>query len=265
MILSIAGPAMAESGRPWTMATVPAPGVARAIGSYANGCIQGAMALPFDGPGWRVLRPQRNRNWGHPLLIATIRALAGRVEAATGKTLLVADITQPRGGPSSGHASHQIGLDADIRFQLVGNGPLDPAFRREGTMLSMLADGAKELDRSRWQADQLKMLRIAAELPEMDRIFVNPVIKREACRLAGRDRAWLNKVIPWYGHDDHMHIRVRCPDDSPQCRHQAAIPAGDGCGAALAWWFTSEPFQRHIARPHKPPVPPAACGLVWRR
>jgi penicillin-insensitive murein endopeptidase len=90
------------------------------------------------------------------------------------------------------------------------------------------------------------------------------VIKREACRVAGRDRAWLNKVIPWYGHDDHMHVRIRCPDDSPQCRHQAPIPPGDGCGAALAWWFTREPYHRHWT-PRKPPAPPAACGLVWRR
>lgn len=259
-------PAWAETGKPWTAATLPAPGAARVIGSYANGCIQGAVALPLDGPGWRVLRPQRNRNWGHPLLISALRSLAARIKAATGKAMLVADLTQPRGGPSTGHASHQSGLDADIRFELVPDQPLDPGFRREGRMLSMLADGAKALDRSLWRDEQMVMLRIAAALPEVDRIFVHPLIKQEACRVAGDTRAWLAKLVPWYGHDDHMHIRMRCPDDSPHCHHQAPLPAGDGCGAALAWWFTSEPFRRHTAvRPAKRPDPPAACGIVWRR
>src|SRR5688572_4721704 len=93
-----------------SVAATPANGAPRAIGSYANGCIQGATALGLEGPGWRVIRPHRNRYWGHPELIATVREIARRVRAATGKVILVADIAQPRGGPASGHASHQIGL-----------------------------------------------------------------------------------------------------------------------------------------------------------
>jgi penicillin-insensitive murein endopeptidase len=63
-----------------------------------------------------------------------------------------------------------------------------------------------------------------------------------------------------------MHIRMKCPADSPDCRPQAPLPADDGCGAALAWWFTSEPFRRHTSRgPAKRPDPPAACLALWRR
>jgi penicillin-insensitive murein endopeptidase len=258
-------PALAQHGNGWTIAATPAAGAARVIGYYANGCIRGAAALPLDGPGWRVLRPQRNRNWGHPDLIAALRELGRRVRAATGKAMLVADIAQPRGGPATGHASHQVGLDADVRFQLLPDRPLDPALRAEGTELTMVADG-KEIDRNRWNGDQLALLRIAAELPGVDRIFVNPVIKREACRAANGDRRWLAKIVPWYGHDGHMHIRMKCPADSPDCRPQAPLPADDGCGAALAWWFTSEPFRRHTSRgPAKRPDPPAACLALWRR
>lgn len=258
-------PAFAQHGNGWTIASIPAAGAARVIGYYANGCIQGAVALPLDGPGWRVLRPQRNRNWGHPNLIAALRELGRRVRAATGQAMLVADIAQPRGGAATGHASHQVGLDADVRFQLVPDRPLDPALRAEGTELTMVAEG-KEIDRARWNGDQLAMLRIAAELPGVDRIFVNPVIKREACRAADGDRRWLSKIVPWYGHDGHMHIRMKCPADSPDCRPQAPLSADDGCGAALAWWFTSEPFRQHASRgPAKRPDPPAACLVLWRR
>ena len=256
--------AHSETRNGWSVAATPASGAARSIGFYANGCIRGAVALALEGPGWRVLRPQRNRFWGHPDMVATLRELARRVRAATGKAMLVADIAQPRGGPASGHASHQIGLDADVRFQLVPDRALDPALRESGAELSMLAEGAKDLDRSRWTADQIALLHTAAELASVDRIFVNPVIKREICRTATGDRRWLAKLIPWYGHDDHMHVRVRCPADSPDCRRQDPLSADDGCGAALAWWFTSEPFRRHITAPAKPPVPPSACRALWQ-
>jgi penicillin-insensitive murein endopeptidase len=262
---ALTAPAQGETRRALSGAATPASGAARSIGFYANGCIRGAVPLALEGPGWRVLRPQRNRYWGHPDLIATLRDLARRVRAATGKAMLVADIAQPRGGPASGHASHQIGLDADVRFQLVPDRPLDPALREEGTELSMLAEGAEELDRSRWNGDQAALLRIAAELASVDRIFINPVIKREICQAAKGDRRWLAKLVPWYGHDGHMHVRVKCPADSPDCRRQEPLSADDGCGTALAWWFTSEPFRRHIAAPAKPPAPPAACLALWQR
>jgi penicillin-insensitive murein endopeptidase len=262
-----AAPAAAESGNGWTIAATPVIGAARAIGTYANGCIQGAVSLALDGAGWRVLRPHRNRYWGHPDLVATVKEIARRVRAATRKAILVADLGQPRGGPATGHASHQMGLDADIRFQLVPDAPLSPALRDEGTELSMLADGAKELDPARWSREQFAMLRIAAELPQVDRIFVNPVIKRAACAAAGADRRWLAKLVPWYGHDGHMHVRVRCPAGSPNCRPQPPIDASDdGCGAALARWFTTEPFRRHTAvKPPRKPDPPAACRALWSR
>jgi len=245
-----------------SVAATPAAGSPRAIGSYANGCIQGATALALEGPGWRVIRPHRNRYWGHPALIATVREIARRVRAATGKVILVADIAQPRGGPASGHASHQIGLDADIRLQLVPDAALDPALRDEGAELTMLAEGAQAMHPGRWSADQAAILRLAAEIPAVDRIFVNPVIKRELCRSAAGDRRWLTKIVPWYGHDGHMHVRIKCPAGSPECRPQDPLPADDGCGAALAWWFTTEPFQRRTTRPGKPPEPPARCQIV---
>jgi penicillin-insensitive murein endopeptidase len=44
----------------------PAPLAARAIGSYARGCLAGGVSLPINGPDWQVMRLSRNRNWGHP-------------------------------------------------------------------------------------------------------------------------------------------------------------------------------------------------------
>ena len=88
----------------------------RAIGFYAKGCMAGGTALPINGPAWQVMRLSRNRNWGQPELVALVERLATEAKEQDGwNGLLVGDLSQPRGGPMpSGHASHQVGLDADI-------------------------------------------------------------------------------------------------------------------------------------------------------
>src|SRR5271170_3316540 len=86
----------------------------RSIGFYSHGCLAGAKALPVDGETWSVVRLSRNRFWGHPAMIAFLERFS-RKAASEGvwPGILVGDISQPRGGPMlTGHASHQVGLDA---------------------------------------------------------------------------------------------------------------------------------------------------------
>ena len=89
---------------------------ARSIGFYTKGCLAGGVALPINGKTWQVMRLSRNRNWGHPELVAFLERLRRKgAEVSDWHGLLVGDMSQPRGGPMlTGHASHQVGLDADI-------------------------------------------------------------------------------------------------------------------------------------------------------
>lgn len=249
----------------WADPLAPSPGKPESIGSYTRGCLAGGAALAADGRGHSVLRRGRNRFYGHPSLIEFVSGL-GRAAASAGLgRVLVGDLSQPRGGPMAyGHASHQIGLDADIRFALHASNPPSPAFREDGHEVSMLTPDRKAIDRRRWTERQVRLLRQAARDPRVERIFVHPLIKRELCRtLDGRDRDWLGTIRPWYGHHAHFHVRLRCPPDSPNCRPQAPVAAGNGCGAPLQWWFSD------AARPsgrRAPPDPyadlPAACARV---
>jgi penicillin-insensitive murein DD-endopeptidase len=119
--------------RVFGLETTPAPGRAQAIGAYERGCLDGAVELPADGPNWQVMRPSRDRAWGHPVLIAFIERLSAKLAAAAGwPGFLIGDIAQPRGGPMlTGHGSHQIGLDADIWLTPMPNRRLTPAERDE--------------------------------------------------------------------------------------------------------------------------------------
>ncbi|HBR38127.1 MAG TPA: penicillin-insensitive murein endopeptidase, partial [Sulfitobacter pontiacus] len=87
-----------------------------AYGSYSKGCVAGAQQLAETGPTWQAMRLSRNRNWGHPEMIDYIKTLSAKAAQQPGwEGLYVGDISQPRGGPMlTGHASHQMGLDADF-------------------------------------------------------------------------------------------------------------------------------------------------------
>jgi penicillin-insensitive murein DD-endopeptidase len=234
----------------------PAPGPPEAIGAYERGCLEGAVELPADGPNWQVMRPSRNRAWGHPFLIALLELMAQKLLAEAGwPGLLVGDIAQPRGGPMlTGHGSHQIGLDADIWFTPMPNRRLTPAERDEISATNVVAADGNEVDEATWTPQHRRLLEAVAREPAVERIFVNPAIKRALCREAGPDRAWLAKIRPWWGHNYHFHMRVFCPNGQPECRPQAVPPPGDGCSKELDWWFTPE--ARH------PPPGPARPLLI---
>jgi len=243
----------------------PVAGSPEAIGAYERGCLEGAVALPADGPNWQVMRPSRNRAWGHPALIALLERVAQQLPAAAGwPGLLVGDIAQPRGGPMlTGHGSHQIGLDADIWLTPMPNRRLSTAERDQMSATDLVAADGNEVDEA-WTLQHRLLLEVFAREPTVARIFVNPAIKQELCHEAGADRAWLTKIRPWWGHNEHFHIRLSCPTGQSECRSQAPPPAGDGCGKELSWWFTPE--ARHPPRGAAKPLLvadlPRACARL---
>jgi penicillin-insensitive murein DD-endopeptidase len=256
---TLATPASAADS-PWGAVRVPSAGRMQAIGGPANGCIAGAAALPADGPGFSVIRVSRNRFYGHRDTIAFIERLGRAGQAAGLAPFYVGDMAQPRGGPMvSGHGSHMNGMDVDIWFNLDAKKPLPPAAREEVDLPSMVLPDKSGIDPTRFGARQVTLLRLAAGDSRVDRIFVNPAIKQALCQLP--DRAWLHKIRPWYGHDEHFHVRLTCPADSPECAGQAPVPPGDGCDASLDWWLRPRPPAPAVPTPPKPPRPklPAAC------
>jgi penicillin-insensitive murein endopeptidase len=245
--------------------TLPSDTAPGSFGSYAKGCLSGAVALPADGPTWQAMRLSRNRRWGNPHMIAFLERFSrDAAEIGWGSGILLGDISQPRGGPMpSGHASHQIGLDADIWFQPKPARPLTVAEREQRPFVSML-DKTKFLtvNPERWTQTHARLVMRAASEPEVDRVFVNPAIKKKLCDTWTGDRTAMGKIRPIYGHDEHFHIRIKCPADSPGCKPQAAVTPGDGCDKSLAWWFTKEPWAKPKPDPDAKPVKPRFVMLA---
>ncbi|GMG83860.1 penicillin-insensitive murein endopeptidase [Paralimibaculum aggregatum] len=242
----------------------PSGDVPTPLGSYARGCIAGAMQLAETAPGWQAMRLSRNRNWGHPAAIAYIERLSEHVRRIGWPRLYVGDISQPRGGPMlTGHRSHQIGLDIDIWFRRPSTEPLSRQ-NRERISSTLLVDRKAMTTNGNWTDEHLRILRAAASDRVVARIFVHAAIKRRLCSDATGDRAWLRRIRPWYGHDSHFHVRLACPADAAGCTDQAPPPAGEGCGAELDWWFSDEALNPK-PKPGKKRGPltladlPAAC------
>jgi penicillin-insensitive murein DD-endopeptidase len=219
---------------------LPSLGRAMAIGYYPSGCLQGGVELPTTGPTWQVMRLSRNRNWGHPDLVKFLERFAPLAAEATGrKGILIGDMAQPRGGPLPfGHKSHQTGLDVDIWFMPMPDRVFSKEERENIIASNLIAEDGKHVDDKIWSSADVAFIRTAAEQPEVERVLVNAAIKKELCRVEGEnDKSWMSKVRPWYGHADHMHVRLKCPADSPDCRAQPPVPGGDGCDKSLDHWF----------------------------
>ncbi len=207
---------------------LPSAGPAHVIGSYVKGCIGGAVEMPLNGDNWQVMRLSRNRYYGHPDMIALLKRLAAKAHKDAGwPGILVGDIGQPRGGPAlSGHASHQIGLDADIWLTPMPDHRLSREEREETSAVMMVRDDRLDIDPKVFTPGHVLVLRDAAQEPAVQRIFVNAAIKKALCREAKGDRSWLSKIRPWWGHDYHFHIRMRCPAGATECRGPAVAIRG---------------------------------------
>lgn len=250
---------------------LPSSQTPESFGSYSKGCLAGAAALPENGPTWQAMRLSRNRNWGQPVLVDFLEDLSRKAAAQTGwNGLYIGDMSQPRGGPmSSGHASHQIGLDADIWMLPATRLDLSRAERESLSSISMQRSSGAYTNGS-WTRAHHEIIKAAASDPRVARIFVFPGAKVQMCNDEKGDKSWLRKVRPWWGHHYHFHVRLNCPRGDKTCVDQAAPPPGDGCADAQDWVnnILNPPPPDPNAKPAKPKPPitlaslPAQCSAV---
>ena len=256
-------PLLAAASTPWESFERPTAGRAEAIGKYSNGCLLGGDALPHAGPGYQVVRLERRRNFGHPQLVEYLQELGERVAQRNIGTMLVADMAMPRGGRfSRGHRSHQSGLDADIWLRLdVPKLPLDQRWGYNDVPAQLYVNRKTWVATDDFRWAQAELIRLAASDERVARIFVNPAIKKNLCQRRWKeDRSWLRKVRPWWGHDAHFHVRLRCPAGN-DCADQNPPPPGEGCDAEVDTWLADlrrppKPRDPNAVKPTPSPTPP---------
>ncbi len=243
----LAAPAQAETLANKLFGAKDAPSAQDSMpnGSYARGCAAGLVELPETGPTWQAMRLSRHRNFGQPTMIQFLMDLSATArDIGFGRGLYIGDISQPRGGPmTSGHASHQIGLDADIWMLPPRSLTLSEAEREDISSIPVRSADQRSVTEN-WTKVHRELMKQAALDPRVDRIFVAAAVKIEMCKTAkARDKKWLQKIRPVAGHDTHFHVRLKCPKGASLCETQAPTVAdlskgGDGCDETLMYWVT---------------------------
>ena len=183
----------------------------RVIGFYSKGCIAGAVQMPVNGETWQVMRLSRNRNWGHPDLIALLKRLSVKAHKDAGwPGILVGDIGQPRGGPVlTGHASHQIGLDADIWLTPMPDHRLSREEREEMSAVMMVRDDRLDIDPKVCHSAAMSWCCATPRRSRASSASSSIAADQESAVPRGQGRPQLalqdQAVV---GHDYHFHIRM---------------------------------------------------------
>ena len=244
IVLAMPAHAETKANQLFGAADAPSQQASSPIGSYAKGCAAGNVELPESGPTWQAMRLSRDRHYGQPVLVQFLEELSIAATKVGWAGLYIGDMSQPRGGPmTSGHASHQIGLDADVWWLPPRRLDLTRTERENISSIPVRSADQRSVTEN-WTPAARALLRAAALDKRVDRIFVAAAVKIEICKTAtAADKIWLQKVRPMAGHDTHFHIRLRCPKGASACETQTPTVSelsngGNGCDDTLMWWVT---------------------------
>ena len=244
MALALAGVAIAGILVPAESQRMPAgPAIAdetrsRSIG-YTN---RGRLLRSVELEPSEVIRIKNpNARYGTAEMVALIEWAAAEVARHhPGASLLVGDISRPRGGRLRPHRSHRAGRDADLGFYLKDDEG-QPAEVPRFVRLGRSGKGRSRRDDAVYEFDDARNWRFVAALMGQDAVPVQylMVIRPLKARLMAEGRRqhapqWLldrveEAVGPRhtrgrrrrsYGtHNSHFHMRIYCTgEDRPRCR-----------------------------------------------
>ncbi len=208
----------------------------QAVGFYAEGKLINDYFFPDEAEGVIKVFRGRKRSFMTNYLANVIAFGAATVAKAFpgGERLQVGDTSKKGGGQLSLHASHQNGLDADIRYYSVNHNELNPdGF---GGFTEIYVKNGKvtanfDVERN------FELMKTFVSSGTVNRIFMDAAIKEKFCKsldthhLTALEIESLRRMRPLTNHQDHMHLRVKCPKTSPDCVTQVEPPSGTGCPA----------------------------------
>lgn len=217
-------PALAEV----QLKTIEAKGESRTLGpTFGSGSLENPAQLPLEGPGYYLLRPERNAHHGTDDLISGLieSCAALRQGDPLGPPLAVGDISGPKGGRIASHLSHRGGRDADLLFfwrDAAGRPILTEAFVRfNGRGRGRYRGRPVYFDARRNWALVRALLTNRRFGDRISKLFVSLPLK--TLLLAHAERHEPEKALvrrarwvlqeprrPAGPHDDHLHLRITC-------------------------------------------------------
>jgi penicillin-insensitive murein endopeptidase len=194
---------------------------AQSVGAPNNGHLSGAIRLR----GSKTLRQREgSHSWGLPQLVHMLRHAASAVARKHARSqMLVGDLSGRTGGHLDGHGSHQTGRDADVGFYVTNSKGKPMAVKR--FIPFDAAGNARDVqgvhfDEARNWAMIEAMLK--DEKAGVRYMFISNALRSKLLAYAARkhvskelvERASTVMISPNDAdlHDDHIHVRIGCPD-----------------------------------------------------
>lgn len=161
--------------------------------------------------------------YGHPALVLMLRRSANDIaSAAPGSVMLVGDLSAKKGGPIPKHRSHQSGRDADVGFFLENakgrQVVVDTFVKIDGQGNAIGVPGAKFDDERNWQLVRSWLRDRRAGISHVfvarhvrNRILAYARAHKARSKYHDAAAALLRQPSNSAAHDDHFHVRIKCP------------------------------------------------------
>jgi penicillin-insensitive murein DD-endopeptidase len=215
----------------------------QSIGAPNAGKLTGSIRLK----GSRYLRQRENaHSWGLPVLVRLLQRASGRVARKhQGSMMLVGDLSGRTGGPLEGHRSHQSGRDADIGFYVL-NSRGKPVNVKHFVAFDSNGKG-RELPWATFdEARNWTLIEalLADQKASVRYLFINNRLRGRLLAYAARkhipkeiiSRAAAAMMTPKDVdlHDDHLHVRIACPESMREVCSEESAPRSDVAKAGPA-------------------------------
>jgi murein endopeptidase len=232
---------------PKSVLPVPKTKGSHAVGKPSDGALYGSQKIPAKGKAIGILPDHRARNryYATEALVKLLTTTSTDFFKTYKRRVLVGDLSAKRGGKISGHASHQSGLDADLAL-FYTNIKGKPVEAKGFTTLD--DNGASNNQKLFFDANTtwlfVKALLAHPEVQVQYVFLYDPLVQLllEAAKQDGASDELLERVAlivrqpsDSSKHDDHMHLRIYCPDDAEELCEQTGP----------VWSFLSEKRADH--------------------
>lgn len=197
----------------------------QAIGSHngANSVLRNADQFAASGPGYISRNRHNKKDYGTQLTVTLIGKVFEIVERQypNRPPFWLLNVANKTGGELPGQASHRTGLDIDIAFPSLSSGK------------------GSTLDKERlWHF--AKQVTCAENKPVIA-LLIDSSVKQTMCRFVQNElkedtrdpnscaHRTLKSFHHWGGHTSHMHVRLRCPENSHCQNTWIPLSTGTGC------------------------------------
>lgn len=177
----------------------------------------------------------REFQFGSDQMAAALEKIGSWAQEIGRAPVWVGDISKKEGGKIALHLTHQRGLDADIGYLVVEKKNTGHRAEKFHNRFSQKWQLPEEVERDFALENNYRLLKNVVSNLDVGAVFVGCAIYDALERYDKKHSpSILEKVYAQKGHEDHFHLRIKCPKELIDCSEK--------------WWLDPAPPQKKKKR-----------------